>query len=118
MGVQRKLYGDIEEGVCVGAEGTFKDFSGCTIAEILPDGAIMVEVPELDQMKAARGQWQLIKADPPEAPEEAEEEAEAEEQAPPGLSKKELAEAVRELTTDIDFGTMKLHELLASVAAK
>merc|ERR1719482_2255535 len=43
----------------IGDEVSFRDFTGCTVAEILEDGFIQVDVPELGKYKAAPGKWKL-----------------------------------------------------------
>lgn len=44
---------------CVGAAVNFKGFHGCTVAKVLGDGWIDVEVPELGHYKADRDTWSL-----------------------------------------------------------
>jgi len=43
----------------VGAEVSYRDFKGCTIAEILDGGYVRVEVPELGKYKVGPGKWKL-----------------------------------------------------------
>lgn len=47
------------EDPCVGAAVNFKGFHGCTVAKVLGDGWIDVEVPELGHYKADRDTWSL-----------------------------------------------------------
>lgn len=44
----------------VGAPVAYRDFNKCTIAEVLGDGNVMIDVPELGTYKARPGQWRML----------------------------------------------------------
>lgn len=48
-----------DANVCVGAEVVFREFNDAKITEILEDGYIRVEVPELGTYKVGPGKWRL-----------------------------------------------------------
>merc|ERR1740130_918394 len=41
----------------VGDEVEFRDYKGCIVSEVLGDGCIRVDVPELGNYRAAPGKW-------------------------------------------------------------
>jgi len=50
----------------IGDEVEFRDFTGCMVAEVLEEGWIFVDVPELGRYKAGPGKWKLLKPAAPE----------------------------------------------------
>ena len=51
-------------GSVTGAEVEFRGLNGCKIAEVLDDGYIRVEVPELGRYRAGPGKWSLKAVEP------------------------------------------------------
>jgi len=56
--------GETESKLRVGAEVEFRGLNGCKIAEVLDDGYIRVEVPELGRYRAGPGKWSLKAVEP------------------------------------------------------